>query len=749
MRRFQWPSIRRIMKRNLYQHNKISSKYFTSSPHTTCLDQITLLPPCAVLPYLNSYNYTSQGRQYSSFNNNNASIPDATQTAPSYAQYQLQLQLKLLQSRCFSSNHRGRGTRGRVPRMSEMKSLEEALTATYDNLERLSPRDVSAFWAVVPKFLGGRGPRTSNQQLQQQMFHQFDKISTKSIKDIDQYDPRDMSTLAISLAKIIDKVSKRKSATKGSPHQILQDVLIGNESKNKQHIFREIASSSVPILHEFNARELSNLIYSFGLAQEVVLVNDGSTLFDVFAQAAIPNLHKSNGQDLSNMLWAYANVKASNSQLFEHAGDSIVAMDNLNEFWPQALSNILWAYATLNEQHIQLFEKVGDAIVTMNSLDEFQPQALSNIIWAYATLDEQHPKLFKKVADHIVGLNNLSHFDSQALSNIIWAYTTLDEPHPNLFKKVAKHIVALDSLDRYDPQALSNLVWAYATLDEQNPMLFKKVADHIVRLDNLNSFNGQDCSNIVWAYATARESNPQLFKTLAEEAIKRQHEFIPQEIVNFLWAYASNGQIEEHLFSSFVPSVKANLDEYTAQGLSNVAWAYSVANVDAPSVFNNEFINACSKKENHFIPEALAQLHQWQLWQDEIKSDISLPLSLKKRCYEAFISQEFSPSKLQGNVVSSLLSMGLQPQEEVLMKSGYRIDAVVEVNGKQIAVEVDGPSHFVGKSRERTGSTILKHRQVAALDGMLVVSIPYWEWNKLKKDSKKKELYLRHSLGLK
>jgi len=84
----------------------------------------------------------------------------------------------------------------------------------------------------------------------------------------------------------------------------------------------------------------------------------------------------------------------------------------------------------------------------------------------------------------------------------------------------------------------------------------------------------------------------------------------------------------------------------------------------------------------------------------------------------------------------------------VLLKSGYRIDAVVEVNGKQIAVEVDGPFHVVGKSRERNGSTILKHRQIAALDGMLVLSVPYWEWNKLKKDSRKKEQYLQDLLGI-
>jgi len=63
------------------------------------------------------------------------------------------------------------------------------------------------------------------------------------------------------LAKVIDKISKRKRPTKGSPHQILQDIIIGNESKIKQYVFREIASASVPILYEFNARELSNFMH--------------------------------------------------------------------------------------------------------------------------------------------------------------------------------------------------------------------------------------------------------------------------------------------------------------------------------------------------------------------------------------------------------------------------------------------------------------------------------------------------------
>ena len=85
----------------------------------------------------------------------------------------------------------------------------------------------------------------------------------------------------------------------------------------------------------------------------------------------------------------------------------------------------------------------------------------------------------------------------------------------------------------------------------------------------------------------------------------------------------------------------------------------------------------------------------------------------------------------------------------MLTQSGYRLDAVVEINGKKVGVEVDGPFHFIG--RNPNGSTILKHRQVTTLDDIPVVSVPYWEWDKLGKHGKnsdKKEKYLRDLLGL-
>jgi len=343
---------------------------------------------------------------------------------------------KRSQKRYHSSPKQSRGRRrNQDPDMRVCQSIEELTQMAYEHRDSMSPRGMSAYWTLVSKLLHKRSSRPSNQ-----MQMQIDELIGKTLRSIKTYDIRDISTIAISLAKIINKIQKRKRPMKGSPHQILQDILIGNDSKIKESIFTEIAKASVLILHEFNARDLSNLIYAYGLV-EYIITEDEITMFDVFAQAAIPNLHKFNGQDTSNMLWSYANVGVSNSQLFEQAGDAIVKMNNLNEFWPQALSNIIWAYATLGEDHPNLFEKIADHIIGLNNLDRYNSQNLKDVVWAFATAGESHSQLYKKVADHIVRLNTLDTFKPQALSNTVWAYSTAGEQHPRLFKKVADHIV--------------------------------------------------------------------------------------------------------------------------------------------------------------------------------------------------------------------------------------------------------------------------------------------------------------------
>ena len=166
------------------------------------------------------------------------------------------------------------------------------------------------------------------------------------------------------------------------------------------------------------------------------------------------------------------------------------------------------------------------------------------------------------------------------------------------------------------------------------------------------------------------------------------------------------------------------------------------ANIDAPTLFDDSFIKKCDEKKDGFQPEQLHQLYQWHLWQTQEKCNPGLPRELPDKCHESFQSGVPQPSKLQEDVVAQLVSIGLEPKEEVLMDSGYRIDAIVEVNGKTVGVEVDGPWHFIGDSRTLLGKTILKRRQVPAIDGIELVSVPYWEWRELGKNKEKEQDYL-------
>ncbi|EJK44967.1 hypothetical protein THAOC_36452, partial [Thalassiosira oceanica] len=302
-----------------------------------------------------------------------------------------------------------------------------------------------------------------------------------------------------------------------------------------------------------------------------------------------------------------------------------------------------------------------------------------------------------------------------------------------------------DSLDSFNSQNLSNTVWAFATAGESHPELFNKIGNHIAGLASLGSFNPQNLSITVWAYATARVFHSRLFEKLTTEAVAKKDHFDEQGVSNLLWACATVDYIDERLFSALAPMIGLKLDKCNEQELANIAWAYSVANTPRQDLFNEGYVSALASNEKDFSAEGLAQLHQWQLWQQELKSGIELPQSLQAKCRNAFTSHGFSESKFQNDVVYELKAAGLDLDEEALFGSGYRIDALVKVgDGRKVAVEVDGPSHFI--DRRPAGSTTLKHRQVARLDRIQVVPVPYWEWDNLK-NSEMKQHYLHLKLS--
>ena len=60
-------------------------------------------------------------------------------------------------------------------------------------------------------------------------------------------------------------------------------------------------------------------------------------------------------------------------------------------------------------------------------------------------------------------------------------------------------------------------------------------------------------------------------------------------------------------------------------------------------------------------------------------------------------------------------------------------------------LEVDGPSHFTHNTHRPLGSTRLR-RQLLKAQGMIVISIPWFEWVTLNRVVEKEVAYLRQRL---
>lgn len=69
----------------------------------------------------------------------------------------------------------------------------------------------------------------------------------------------------------------------------------------------------------------------------------------------------------------------------------------------------------------------------------------------------------------------------------------------------------------------------------------------------------------------------------------------------------------------------------------------------------------------------------------------------------------------------------------------------VSAAGGKLAIEVDGPKHFVSPGNQLNGPTQDRNRALAAR-GHTVVSIPYWEWDALQTSAQQVK-YLQRKLA--
>ena len=415
-----------------------------------------------------------------------------------------------------------------------------------------------------------------------------------------------------------------------------------------------------------------------------------------------------------------------------------MARRRLGGFDAQQLSNTAWAFATAGFKAPDLFDIIS-AEVVRRGLDDFNEQDLSNTAWAFAKVGREAPALFDIISGEVVR-RGLGDSNARDLSNTAWAFAKVGRAAPDLFEIISTEVVRRELCD-FNAQDLSNTAWAFAKVGREAPDLFDIISAEVVRR-GLDDFNEQDLSNTAWAFAKVGREAPALFDIISGEVVRRGlGDSNARDLSNTAWAFAKVGREAPALFDVISAEVvRRGLGDFNAQDLSNTAWAFAVLNPpSADKLFGMaSFTTRCAHLETSFSLEHLSQLHQWSLWREERGALWSgLPQPLRQACRNAFVDKEVQPSQLQSYVVHEIRSRGVTVEEEHRCEaSGYSIDGLATLkDGRRVAVEVDGPSHFLGSSHQPTGATLLKRRQLRYFEWHLE-SVLYWEW-----ESGSKELH--------
>jgi very-short-patch-repair endonuclease len=372
------------------------------------------------------------------------------------------------------------------------------------------------------------------------------------------------------------------------------------------------------------------------------------------------------------------------------------------------------------------------------------------------------------------------------------------------FNSIAEtNIRVYDKLRIGKPQDISNTAWAFAALGLKDSRYMDAAKDTLVdRLsryargerNGVTSFKGQELANLLWAMATLNISAGNVWEAVmaylrgscAESkgnftATSISKHFKRKELASMAWSCSVFGDYPEELMQFlYIGMFGLPGKERDAKFLQNI---YKDSGLQMQAIMTLMYVQAeidmrrCCP--NLSLPDDFPDG-----WKESVPSlDPREP-----HLAELSLELRLSTSKIQRAVSAALLRINFNHVEEhtITMKEmaelyGVRVPAsnieVISIDianvEQKIAIEVDGPSHFIsrtddfvegnslsggfskvvrgkleyqfgwtGERQEMNGPTALKERLLKSF-GWKVLHLPFWEWYALGGDTGAEETYCR------
>lgn len=545
----------------------------------------------------------------------------------------------------------------------------------------------------------------------------------------------------------------------------------------------------------------------------------------IVGRLTAPMILKAKPQELSNVLWAVAtaelplsDVDAFDTSLLYRVPEAkdhvtrtfgLVARELMrrpDQFKPQEIKDILWSFSRAGVRHPNLFRTTAEFLVggeakdaryiTGRGFQDFSAQSISNLVWAFARQAQLAEDVPTRQGEMKLG------YSTGRLS--VYAASYLDVGEALLhkfFNEIAEATLSdFENLTKLKPQDLCLTAWAFAVVGLKHFRFLEMAREEVQRRFRAYSsgeenswtyFKGQEVANFVWAMGTLNMNPTETLDLLADYLMKSFEKnygtvssvavsriFLRQELANIAWSCAVFWKFPEQLMRIIYSGLIGLGDNQSPGGLSK---AHGDNGLQSQTIMTLIYVQTAMCLEgstgNLTLPANFPK--GWQ--------EIS-PSRPSDHTTDSIQELKLSTSKIQRAVSAGLNRIGFEHIEEHIITAHdlfheYAIDVcdspyeVLSIDianlQKKIAIEVDGPAHFVnrlgleyepaggyaklingklefqfrwnGDRQEMNGATVLKRKLLTML-GWRIINVPFWEWYRLDGDVAAEDEYCRKLL---
>ena len=479
-----------------------------------------------------------------------------------------------------------------------------------------------------------------------------------------------------------------------------------------------------------------------------------------------------NAQETSVATWAVANLGWDPCEDAWRALDE-AATRNAPRMTPQAVSNTLWGFATLGREPspsaMTALERAVTRVAPRANL-----QDVANLWWAYVTL-ETEPDAAARAALETAVARLGPRMNPRHLANQTWAFSMLAGDAR------AETLAALERAEtRLAPvmsaEDVSATMLGYATNARRRsrlrPEAWRALETATVRV--APDMNARAVSHAMWAHAAVGLAPEGATRDALEDAVRRTAPTMdPQNVANATYAFAKLGLAPgPAAFDALDDAAGRTAASMNAQNVANALWSFlslaATRGAATPRCYPSLWRAASALDTKSMLDLNLAGFFHARLMHDELldrddprtnalarEAESHFPDWLDEEAKAEWTRGVFDDvrvSRVHGAVASALASLGVDPRVECLTDDEFfSLDLYLPEH--DVAVEVDGPTHYARVADAETGdrtryvrtpSTELRDAFLRKRHAGLVV-VPWFEFEALRSRAEEKA-YLAEKL---